>query len=193
MTTAARMLTVADFERLPEPEAGKLELDDGVVVLMSPVGKVHGRLARWLGSVLSEFVEAHGLGEVFVETGYRLLTPRQLVRAPDVSFVRAEVVAADAGEVLFQSPPDLAIEIASTSDRRRRVTTKVDEYLQGGCRRVWVIWPDRGIVEVHRAGAPVRVCEPGDVLGSDDAGFEVDSFSLPVSALFGDRASARGR
>lgn len=184
MTTAARVLTVEDFERLPEPDAGKLELDDGVVVLMSPVGKYHGRLMVWLGGKLRHFVGTHTLGRMYLSTGFRLLPPRQLVRAPDVSFVRAEVVASDPGEILFQSPPDLAIEIASTSDRRGRIRTKVDEYLDGGARRVWVIWPERKLLEVYRSDAETRACGPGDTLTSGDAGFEVAGFELAVAAVF---------
>ncbi|MGH2633087.1 MAG: Uma2 family endonuclease [Tepidiformaceae bacterium] len=59
MTTAERLITVEEFYALPDPpQGGKMELVDGRVVTMSPVGRKHaysqaGLIARSAASPMN--------------------------------------------------------------------------------------------------------------------------------------------
>src|SRR5215207_5016521 len=88
MPTPATKLISAE-ELLSMGDIGRCELIYGELVMMSPAGAEHGVVAVRIGSFVRDFVEAQGLGLVFAaETGFKLETDPDLVRAPDASFVR---------------------------------------------------------------------------------------------------------
>lgn len=65
------------------------------------------------------------------------------------------------------------------------------QYLRGGTRLVWIIWPERRVIDVRRpgrAGQPVVMLRLGDALD----GVEIlHGFTLPVAAAFADPPSTR--
>ncbi len=183
---APKLLTVEEFERLPEPpDGGKMELVDGEVIVMSPVGRKHGKIAGRLDRALGTFAEEHGLGEVGLEVGFRLFPNRRTVRAPDVHIIAAdqpEFLEDDEGFVL--GAPALAIEVTSPDDRDAYLSRKVGEYLEAGSRRVWVVRPNLKAVTVHYPDGASRLFREGDTLTSDEAGFAVAGFELGLAHLF---------
>lgn len=186
MTTAQKLLTAEEFFALPDPpEGGKMELVDGRVITMSPVGRQHGKLAIKLGGSLSSFAESHDLGEVAAETGFRLFGERQLVRAPDVSFVASPQLSDAAEDGFIDGPPTLAVEVISPDDRDSEIATKLAEYLAAGAQRVWIVRPQNKSVMVCRPNGDAHIHGLGDTLTSDDAGFGVEGFELPLGELFG--------
>jgi Uma2 family endonuclease len=66
------LMTAAEFERLPEDPYYRYELSKGRLVREPRPGARHGRVAFELASVLREFVRAHDLGSVEMETGFQL-------------------------------------------------------------------------------------------------------------------------
>lgn len=84
----------------------------------------------------------------------------------------------------FPGVPDLAVEVVSPEDTPKDVRDKVDEFLAAGTPRVWVIHPARRTVTVYRPGGTPSVRAGTDTLTSEDAGFEVQGFSLSLSDLF---------
>ncbi|MDP9363937.1 MAG: Uma2 family endonuclease [Chloroflexota bacterium] len=104
------------------------------------------------------------------------------VVAPDVAFVRAERLPSPSERRGF-SPvvPDLAVEVVSPSDRQAKVDEKVALYLAAGVPLLWVAYPRRRVVRVHRPGRePVELGE-GDVLDGEDV---LPGFRLPVADVF---------
>jgi Uma2 family endonuclease len=187
MATAQQLMTVEEFEQLPEPASGEqMELVRGVVLVAPPADTGHGRRGFKIGKLLDRFIEAHRLGEVTGEGGYLLAEDPDVVRAPDtawLSFDRQERASArETG--YFKGAPNLAVEIVSENDRDIDVAGKVDDYLRYGSERVWVVRPRQGTVTVHRPGGDAHVYSAGDTLTSDDAAFPVEGFRLPVSAIF---------
>ncbi len=90
--TTKPLLTAKDLLEMGE-EAEWCELVDGELVKMSPSSLPEARVVRTILLLLGIFVSQHRLGEVFgPDLGYEL-TPRR-VRAPDISFVTAEKIAA---------------------------------------------------------------------------------------------------
>lgn len=183
---AERLLSVAEFARLPQPPpAGKTELVDGRVVQTAPAGPEHSREQARLGRYLDTFADQHSLGDVRSEAGYRLSVSEATVRAPGVSFVTAQRVR---DEVLLHGFvdgfPDLAVEITSPTDTDADLARKVLEYPDSGVTRVWVVRPELQTVTVHRPGGDSHTYAIGDTLTSDDAGFAVPGFELPLAKLF---------
>lgn len=181
-----RLLTAEEFLHLPEPiEGGKMELDRGRVVCMSPVGLEHGEIAGTLWGALSAFVRANGLGSVSVETGFKLAEDPDVVRAPDVSFVVTERRPKGSGRRGFvEGAPHLAVEVMSPDDREKDLLAKAGEYLDAGAARVWLVRPSTRSVTVFRAGGEVATRHEADTLTSDDAGFGGEGFALAVAGIF---------
>jgi len=187
---ATKLLTADEFDLLDEPEeGGKLELVQGRIVKMAPVSGDHGTLQGELYTHLRGFVRRHRLGRVFVETSFRLVDrpgePHE-TRAPDVSFVAAARLPSPPVLSRASLPlvPDLAVEVTSPSDRDTRLHQKVELYLAAGVGRVWIVRPGLRTVAVHRPDGTARTYRPGDTLTSDDAGFAVEGFALPLAELF---------
>ena len=147
MATAApaRLLTAEEFYELEESaHGGKMELIRGEVVIHMPVGGPHGSYASRIVSSLLAFVLHHGLGDVGLETGFWLARNPDVVRAPDVHFVRSDRLPD--GQFMppgfFVGAPDLAVEIVSPDDTDRAVAEKLGHYLEAGAMRVWVVRPE---------------------------------------------------
>ena|SRR5467141_844675 len=83
--TPKTLLSVEEFAALPD-DGMKHELNEGELVVTVLPKPRHGDCQARLGSAIREFVVAHGVGRVYIASGYRL-TPHT-VRGPDVSFVR---------------------------------------------------------------------------------------------------------
>lgn len=90
MSTTTQKLITADG-LLAMGNIGRCELVYGQLVMMSPAGAEHGVVAGRIFRAVSNFVEVDDLGVVFAaETGFKLEADPDLVRAPDVSFVRKQ-------------------------------------------------------------------------------------------------------
>jgi Uma2 family endonuclease len=180
------VMSVEEFYALPDPPAGgKMELLRGrVVVGMPPNGKL-GTRQLTAGSALHTFVKAHNLGEAGGEAGFLLSRNPDNVRAPDAFFISNELLPAggipEEGWVPFI--PTLVVEIVSPNDLDSEVMDKVEDYTEAGIPRIWIVRPKRRTVTVYKAGGLAQVLRSGDALSSDDAGFAVSGFVLPVSDI----------
>ena len=186
MAVTAKLMTAEEFLTYPDREDGRpTELLDGEVIVMAPVGDVHGGSAGDTYSYLRDFARRNDLGIVRVETGYVLRRDPDRVVAPDVSFTAHERLDPNRDrEKYIEGAPTLAVEVVSPSDRDRDVGVKVLEYLAAGTERVWVVRPQSHTVTVHRPDGTARTLGPDDRLTSDEAAFAVPGFMLPVRDLF---------
>src|SRR5881396_46803 len=68
-----------------------VELVRGVLVVREPAGYRHGRVSMELAFLLSQHVKATGAGQIVsAETGFKLASDPDTVRAPDVAFIGRE-------------------------------------------------------------------------------------------------------
>ena len=183
---AKRLLTAEEFYELPEPdEGGRMELVDGEVACMV-VSHPHGEFVAAIIEYLRAFVRMHRLGRVSTEAGFLVKRNPDTVRGPDVAFLANEDIPAggipQTGVVPF--PPTLAVEVMSPNDRSDDVTQKVVEYLDAGAKRVWVVAPKTRSVTVNYPDQTSRRLLPGTLLTSEEAGFSVPGFELPVEEIF---------
>ena len=64
--------------------------------------------------------------------------------------------------------PDLVVEVLSPDDRPGGVLAKIGDWLNAGCRLVWIVDPRRRHVRVYRAdGSESIVTEAGTLDGED--------------------------
>jgi Uma2 family endonuclease len=181
MSTAASKLVTAD-ELLAMGDIGRCELLYGELVMMSPAGAEHGVVAVRIGRFVAEFVEQHDLGLVFAaETGFKLATNPDLVRAPDVGFVRKSRLKSGIPKGFFPGAPDLAVEVVSPDDTRRAVGEKVSSWLAHGATSVWVAQPAKMTIAVHRTGEKPIVFSLRQALADDRV---LPGFELPLKRVF---------
>jgi len=152
MSAIDAKLVTAD-ELLAMGDIGRCELIYGELVMMSPAGLEHGAVAYRLARLIGDFVEANDLGQVFAaETGFKIETDPDLVRAPDVSFIAKARLTGGIPRGYFKGVPDLAIEVNSPSDARREIAEKVNMWLAHGTASCWVVDPPTMTITIHRAG-----------------------------------------
>ena len=182
MSETAKLVTATDLMDLPD-DGYRYELVHGHLVRDLPPGPRHGAIAFRLALRLGMWAQEQATGEVFAaETGFKLQSDPDTVRAPDISFVSsAQLPAAGLpGEDL--GPPDVAVEVLSPSDQQSAVAEKIRDYLGAGCQQVWIVSIEMRTVTLYKAETDVRVFTAADTLVGDGplAGFQFD-----VADIFG--------
>jgi Uma2 family endonuclease len=161
-----RTWTVDEYHRMAEAgvlrEDDRVELIEGEIVEMSPIGSGHARCVNRLTALLVP--PAEGRAIVSVQNPVRLSARSE--PQPDLSLLRWREDFYPEGP----SPADVlvVIEVAAGSllfDQR----VKVPLYARAGIPEVWIVDLDAGHVEVHTApsgGAyrDLRTAGGGDVL-----------------------------
>jgi Uma2 family endonuclease len=166
------------------PDDGyRYELVKGELIQMSPTGDEHGQVTMELATILHQFVKKHNLGRVYAaETGFKLESGPDTVRAPDVAFVSRERVEATGTLTGYRSgAPDLVVEVLSPSDRIGKVEAKVKQWLETGARMVWVVSPKLHTVTVYRSLTDIVTLTEKDNL---DGGDVVPGFQIKVAEIF---------
>ena len=182
MSVAPTSLTADDLLALDD--IGRCELVRGELIMMSPASASHGMVAARLLISVGSFVQAHDLGATFAaETGFRIESDPDTVRAPDVSFVEKRRI--DAGGVpargFFEGPPDLAVEVISPGETKKKVVAKAKMWLQKGCKSCWVVDPVARTIEIYRPRRKVIVLRNGATLSNEPM---LPGFSLSLKSLF---------
>jgi Uma2 family endonuclease len=181
-TAGTKLITIEEFERIPEPPDGsRLELVRGEVVVMpSPKGP-HGLRCSKINRLLGNYVEAKKLGWVTCnDTGVILGRDPDTLRGPDVAFWSMTRQPREP-EGYFEVPPDIAVEVLSPDDRRKEVRDKIKDYLSHGVKLVWLVDPETRTVTVYRESFRGTELDETDTL---DGGDVLPGFSCQVSDLF---------
>lgn len=186
--TVAANWTADMLERLPD-DGWLYELVEGRVVRMPPPGPDHGQTEWSIARVLGDYVEAHGLGQIYVgEVGWDLTRRgerKNTVLASDVAVVRAERLPLPPprrGKTYRPIAPDLVVEIASPTQYRPDLADKAQRWLDRGVRLVWVAWPDRRELDAWTPGDT----EPRTLNGHNvlDAGDVIPGFRIPLNQMW---------
>ena len=116
------------------------------------------------------------------DTGFVLATNPDIVRAPDVAFVRQDrIPSGGVRRGYFPGPPDLAIEIRSPGDRPGEMLRKIGDYLDAGTALVWYLDPERRSATVYRQdGSTLTIGEDG-VLDGEEV---LPGFALSLSDIW---------
>jgi Uma2 family endonuclease len=159
------------------------ELVRGELRVTPPPGGAHSVIGINLALLLSAHVKARQAGQVLGDgAGYQLLDLPNTVRAPDVSFVRADRLPKEGlGPGFLKLVPDLVVEVLSPSETASRLEEKLDDYRACGTPLIWVIDPARRTVMIIASDAPVSWLREGDTL---DGGRVLPEFTCGVAELF---------
>lgn len=177
--TIRTLMTIEQYDALPEMEGVKYELNEGELLTVSPSPRlVHNRVRDEIGFRLREFLRSRQLGEATMETDFKLT--EGTIRIPDVAFVRADRLAGIDPRQRLEGAPDLAVEVASPRDNADDLVLKAQQYLAAGARAVWIIYPEARLVYIYKPGQRPEVRDATQSL--DDAEL-LPGFSAPLSAV----------
>ena len=182
IVSARTLISVADFDRLVEPDELRYELDEGELIeMVRPRYNPHNRIVRVIDRALLAYVDRNPIGEVLSTDNLFVLGPTTK-RAPDLAFLTNERMRQIQPGKDIEGGPDLAIEVLSPSDKAAAMRRKVKQYFAAGSKAVWLVYPATREVEVWESEAgPARVLGDQDVL---EAHGLLPGFSLKVGVFF---------
>ena len=181
-----RRLTYEDFLLFPD-DGRRHELIDGEHYVTPSPNTRHQRLSLRLTTSLSNYLESHPVGELFVAPFDVVMSLFDVVE-PDLL-----LIAADQAHLLtkkhFRGAPALVVEIVSPGTRHCDRRLKRDLFSRAGVREYWMVDPKTSTIAVFRrakAGdlplAATVHASANDTLTSP----LLPAFSLDVSHLFRD-------
>ncbi len=182
MSTAQHLVTAEAFSEMPDPPDKLIELVDGEVIELPPMGFLAGLVKMNLLKIVDHFVKHHDLGMVLPGVGCMLKRGPDTVRAPQMSFIEQDrVPKRDAMDWFIEAPPALAAEVISPHDLAYDLHDKVMDYLGAGTRQVWVFWPSQRAVTVYHPDGHARELGPEAMPDGSD---ELPGFRVRVADLF---------
>lgn len=182
MTKTLQRSTANELFEMPY-DGFRYELVKGELRKMSPAGGEHGAIIWNLSGRLAPHIQSNDLGQGFgAETGFKLASDPDTVRAADIAFIRRERLPEEGiPKNFWATAPDLAVEVLSPGDTYSEVAEKVGDWLTAGTRAVWIVDPRRRIVTVYRSLSDVTLLSEDDEL---DGGEVVPGFRCKVSEIF---------
>jgi Uma2 family endonuclease len=186
------MFTISDLEQLQaEHPEWQMELVDGNILVMGPSDYISEEIGAELIRLLGNWVRPRKLGRVTGSSAGFILprletedneadVERRNLRAPDVSFVRAERLKISKRDFV-ELVPDLMVEIKSKSDRIKLLVEKIQLFLQLGCTVGILIDPDKLTLTVYRLNQEPIVLQNNDQLTLPDL---LPGWELTVSEIW---------
>ncbi len=164
------------------------EIVEGELIKTMPAGFIRGVIALRAGRLIGNFVEEYNLGEVVAaETGFIL--GKKSFRGADAAFISTENLQKYGyPQSFFPVAPDLAVEVASPGNSSEELMEKVNLYLQGGSKMVWIFYPKTKIVTVFRLNNVISLLRENETLDGEDV---LPNFRLPLSKVFGNLPSEK--
>ena len=177
-----RLLTVDEYHRMAEAgiltHDDRVELIEGELVAMAPIGSEHAAASNSLNRMLVLAVGDHGI----VAVGNPVRLGRHSEPQPDFSILKPR----DDYKKVLPRPEDtmLAVEVANTSLNYDR-NVKLALYARSGIPEVWIVNLVAEEVEVHRLPsadgyAAVTRATPSDTLTIE----AIPGVLIPVARIF---------
>lgn len=154
-------MTQEQFAHWPD-DGGIYELIAGRLVKEVPTTGLHLKLMTRVYQALDAYAQHHGGFQAYPDGGtFRLQNPgraKPLNMVPDSSLIRAEHLPAEndfaAWDRILEVVPDLVVEIASEGQTPAILGKKAQQYLAGGVRLVWNIYPHIRQADIWQQGQP---------------------------------------
>jgi len=205
MTAPTRPMTIEEFGTLLD-DGNRHELVRGELCVMPPSKGRHGLIEARIIAAIEAYLNESALllgwtveGDIDAresltgcvgggDMGLQFTVPDdpEQVRGADIAYISPEQLAGVAwpsGEY-FPAVPSLLVEVVSKTDRPHHIAQKVQDYLAGGARRVWVVYPELRAVYVHDSDHPTRVVGGSESLTDEEL---LPGFSLPLKRIFSNR------
>ncbi|MEH2444113.1 Uma2 family endonuclease, partial [Nostoc sp.] len=150
---------ITDLEQLQtEHPEWQMELVEGKIIVMGPSDYESEEIGARLITFLNNWVMSRKLGRITGSSAGFIIpniedkdgdSEKRNLRAPDVSFVRADRLKKTKRDFV-ELVPDLIVEIKSKSDRIKPLEEKIQLFLQLGSVVGILIDPDKLTVTVYR-------------------------------------------
>jgi Uma2 family endonuclease len=171
-------MTVAEFEKIPNPPGGKYELRNGELVLVSFPPKIHQQMRRAVFLALYRLLGT--IGYVDAELAFRP-THEHNEWSADVGFVTRERWDSVGDRQWLAGAPDLVAEVLSPSSTGLELNEREAVCLANGCRQFWLVDANLKIVKVSTPDRrTIRYA-----IGDDIDLAEFGGGKLSVSEIFG--------
>ena len=188
MEVQKRLYTVDDVLELQGWDGTrdrKYELIDGELIEMSPANLLHFWLASELTGEIRDYLKHCNIGIVGVEGAFSPPGDQHNFRVPDVAFIRKDRMPQPIPQTFAGFMPDLAVEIASPSNRLQELHGKAEFYLRNGTELVWILFPESNSAEVCRLGDGGQLAiQSVGVDGKLDGEDVLPGFELELRQLF---------
>ncbi len=136
------ILSEISFDEYMEQYAADFyELEDGILVKMSPVADTHDIITRLVSQLLSVYLELRPIG-ILREEPFVLKLAEKSAREPDLMIVLNEHLDR-VEKTRVMGKADLVIEVVSLESSDRDYGKKFTEYETAGIPEYWIIDPLR--------------------------------------------------
>ena len=179
-----RQLTAEQFldERYELPACGQwAELVEGIPILLEPPDLDHGTTVLNLSKALAAYIERTKLGYACFDLGLHLSQDPDTLRFPAACYFVEGERFAEADKPYTDTRPVLVIEMASTADRRKQMTERVEAYLTWGVPSVWVIDQAERCLHVCSLTRQTAVYKDDETFAADSP---LDGLHLKIADLF---------
>jgi Uma2 family endonuclease len=172
-------VTMEAFEEfLANHREGLYELIEGEIVEKSGT-ELHGYLVANIGAIIGLYLKGKKIGRVLAHVHYHVPNNAHNCRSIDVSFRRTDEPIVEKGAI--EGMPDLAVEIKSPDDSNKDMRAAAEFYIANGCKLVWLVFPEKKMVEVHRPDADFETYLSDETLSGGDV---LPDFSMSVAEIF---------
>lgn len=131
-----RLLTLDDWDELPEDDRFRIEVAEGILIVSPRPMMFHQRAVTRLGYLINEQLPAAFSAAAEVEL---LITENPLtVRVPDVLVTDTHIADANPAQC-HPSAVHLVIEVLSEGSVRTDRVTKFSEYAEVGIKQYWIV------------------------------------------------------
>lgn len=181
MVIAEQLMTLTEFEAflvLPENKDRLWELIEGRPFEKMPTQQ-HGKIVTNSTFELEFCVRKRKKGLVAVEVRHQMPGDNHNSRLPDISFYEDDTQPIITKGAVPRMP-DLVVELKSPDDSYREMRTKAEYYLAHGTKMVWLIYPDKRLIEVLTVD-DFQFLYDNDIL---TGGAVLPEFSVAVADIF---------
>lgn len=175
--------TVEEFNQFLQSAAGSnglYELVDGSIMDKS-LTEEQGVIVTNIGSIVHGYAKQRRSGRVGIAVQYAIPSDPWNVRLPHVMYSTQRRPLMTKGNV--PTMPDLAVEVQSPEESTKEMHKKATYYLANGTKMVWLVYPNKQLVEVFTADGEVDIFGDGEVLSGEEV---LPGFTLPVADIFDD-------
>ncbi len=175
------LLTYDDYCHIP-PGHQRYELIGGAVRVVPSPSVSHQRVSKRLLVPLIQWIEGHGLGEVYSAPLDVVLSEYDVVQ-PDLVYVskdRSSIIK----EANIWGAPDLVVEILSPGTARWDQGLKRQLYARFGVRELWLVDPQARSIEVATLKDGALLTSQVHCVGAILSSPLLPGFALDVERVF---------
>ncbi|MGJ7908914.1 Uma2 family endonuclease [Actinopolyspora sp. H202] len=180
MSWPDHLLSLEEFERLPEDDSRRYELQEGVLHVTPKAAGIHQRAVKRLASVLDRQLPLEWEAIPDVEVVIVSSWP-PVVRVPDVVVATAARIDQNPNR-LYAQDLLLAVEVVSPGSSQTDRVVKRHEYAKAGIPGYWVLDLDEPVTiaenRLHDGGYKSHSTEGGVFRTGEPFEFEVELESL---------------